>query len=134
MSLTGKIWLLALLLLIFLSFPIRPHAATCPDNAVCLSWTPPATNEDGTALAATDLGSYVIYLNGKAVAYPGPTNTVYTYALATGVCVLPTDQWTMTASKTNGKVSVLSTPASVAVKKCGPVPVLAPVAPKVTAQ
>lgn len=88
------------------------EAATNPCGAydasyksVQISWGAPTTRKDLTPLTASQLGSYVVYLNGNAIVYPGPTATVYTCYIQPGQCIKVTDRWTMTASDTGKLVS-----------------------------
>lgn len=95
------------------------EAATCPAYTVPLSWSAPVTRADGTALPASQLGAYVMYLNGKAVSYPGATATMLCYAIANGQCINTTDVFTITSSDTNGLISSPSAGASVSKQVCG---------------
>jgi hypothetical protein len=113
--------LLALGLVLLLGVALRSHAdATCPMYTVCLTWTPPSTRVDNSALPASQLGNYVLYRNGHAVAYPGAGTTAYAFPIAIGDTILPSDVWTMTASDSKGLISAMSNNANVIAAKAGP--------------
>lgn len=92
----------------------------CHAMAATLSWQAPTTRADGSSLAASELGSYVVYKNGVAMATPLPTATSLDLAVYN---LVPSDVLTIVARDVNGLISAVSVGVSI------PKPVAPPSAP-----
>jgi hypothetical protein len=86
-----------------------------------LGWDATVLRTDDTTIAPDTIASYQVFLNGLPVPAAQSVVTLkYSYEVAKGTCILPTDKWTVTATDSLGLVSAPSNPVSVAVKICTP--------------
>lgn len=86
-----------------------------------LNWSAPLLRTDGSTIAPDTIASYQVLLNGLPVpAAQSVITLTYSYEIAKGTCIQPTDKWTITATDSLGLVSAPSNAVSVNAKICTP--------------